>query len=462
MLMLALFLLSACTDVDTCYEADHPHRTSVKFDFDWSAANHNTKPDSMFVLANRVINHWKCAVAVSTTTLKGQYLFNAPENPYGVPEDNNGEGDNPSTDEGDNTEDTPAEGDNAGDTPAEGGGEGSDNTVVVSAFAPGDEEPGDTPADGDNTGATRADGDEAPVEIQETDEFKLRTGEYKFLAFNLGSHELVNTEIMDFLADEDQQTKFQDVSIEYKTYDKNDPKFLATIPLTNWEDYNPYANFMISDMRPVLYDTTVVTPLLEKTVNKYTFKPKPVTQHVTINMQIQKKQNGVKFRVDSVWAEMAGVPHKVNLSQGYIDILKTFKMMFKYSLVDDGGNSRDDTFANTASVKCRARINVPTIVSSSSASMVSGPGVMQVLIYTSTETGERKKFQGKINLYNSLKAAELYKYTSDRQHVVRNGVERTLNVNANLIITGSDILESPDNNGGIDRWIPCGDISMDI
>ena len=434
MLMLALFLLSACTDVDTCYEADHPHRTSVKFDFDWSAANPNTKPDSMFVLANRVINHWKCAVAVSTTTLKGQYLFNAPENPYGVPEDNNGEGDNPSA----------GEGDNAGDTPADG-----DNT-------------GDTPADGDNTGATRADGDEAPVEIQETDEFKLRTGEYKFLAFNLGSQELVNTEIMDFLADEDQQTKFQDVSIEYKTYDKNDPKFLATIPLTNWEDYNPYANFMISDMRPVLYDTTVVTPLLEKTVNKYTFKPKPVTQHVTINMQIQKKQNGVKFRVDNVWAEMAGVPHKVNLSQGYIDILKTFKMMFKFSLVDDGGNSRDDTFANTANVKCSAQINVPTIVSSSSASMVSGPGVMQVLIYTTTETGERKKFQGKINLYNSLKAAELYKYTGDRQHVVRNGVERTLNVNANLIITGSDILESPDNNGGIDRWIPCGDISMDI
>ena len=58
----------------TCYEADHPHRTSVKFDFDWSGAYPNTKPDSMFVLANRVINHWKCALAVSTTTLKGQYI----------------------------------------------------------------------------------------------------------------------------------------------------------------------------------------------------------------------------------------------------------------------------------------------------------------------------------------------------------------------------------------------------
>ena len=72
--MMVMFLLSACTEVDTCYEADHPHRTSVKFDFDWSGTYSNTKPDSMFVLANRVINHWKCALAVSTTTLKGQYI----------------------------------------------------------------------------------------------------------------------------------------------------------------------------------------------------------------------------------------------------------------------------------------------------------------------------------------------------------------------------------------------------
>ena len=438
--MMVMFLLSACTEVDTCYEADHPHRTSVKFDFDWSGVYPNTKPDSMFVLANREINHWKCALAVSTTTLKGQYIFNAPENPYGVSEDNAGEGNNPSTDEEDN----------AGDTPAEGGSEGGDNTVVVSA-------PIESSSD------THADGNEAPVEIQETDVFKLRAGEYKFLAFNLGSQELVNSEIMNFLNDENQQTKFQDVSIEYKTYDKNDPKFLASIiPLDNWEDYNPYANYMIPDIRPVLYDTTVVTPLLEKTVSKYTFKPKPVTQQVTINMQIKKNMNGVRFCVDSVWAEIAGVPHKVNLSQGYIDILKTFKMMYKYSLVDGGGNTIEDTFTNTGNVRCSARINVPTIVSSSSSSMVSGPGIMQVLIFTRTETGERKKFQGKINLYNSLKAAELYKYTSDRQHVVRNGVERILNVNADLIITGSDILESPDNNGGIDRWIPCDDISMDI
>lgn len=465
-LVMTVAILSACTDVETCNEQDHPHRTSVKFDFDWTASNTDVRPDSMYVVANRVINNWKCAVAVSTTTLKGQYLFNAPEDPYKTEDDGTN---NPSTDtgdDGDNGEtpsDTEGDGGNGDTPPSDTEGEGGTDVDVLAPGASGDES-GDTTGGETGDDATGGATEDTPAKVEETESFLVRTGEYKFVTFNIGSKELVDNEIVDFLNNVNPDTKFQDVNVSYKTYKKDELRGKTNLPLKDWEDHNTYSDYMISDMKPIFFDTTVVTPLPEKTVKQFTFKPKPITQTITIKMEIIKNMTDT-FKIDSVWAEISGIPDTINLSRGYIHIASTNKMLFKYSLVDGGGNPREDTYTSTANVRCQAQINVPTIVSNASSEIMTGPGVLQVLVYATAKRNGKlfmKKIQGKINLYNSLKAANLYKYTDDRKYVVRNGVKGTVNINADLVITGSDILASPDNNGGIDRWTPCDEIGVDI
>ena len=71
--------LSSCnTEVDFGYEEGHPLSTAVKFSYDLPEGA-KERPDSMFVVANRVINSWKCAMSVNADDFSGRYLYNAPE-----------------------------------------------------------------------------------------------------------------------------------------------------------------------------------------------------------------------------------------------------------------------------------------------------------------------------------------------------------------------------------------------
>ena len=73
-----------------------------------------------------------------------------------------------------------------------------------------------------------------------------------------------------------------------------------------------------------------------------------------------------------------------------------------------------------------------------------------------------KKLQGKINLYNTLRDARLIDYTDDMSFVRRTASHGVLNIKANLVIDGETIIENPDNDWGIDSWISCSDIVVDI
>ena len=67
-------LVAACkTDVDLCYEFSHPHRAEVEFTYAWDEGIQ--RPDSMYVLANRIIGQWKSSMVIGTdmTPVIGYY-----------------------------------------------------------------------------------------------------------------------------------------------------------------------------------------------------------------------------------------------------------------------------------------------------------------------------------------------------------------------------------------------------
>lgn len=91
-------------------------------------------------------------------------------------------------------------------------------------------------------------------------------------------------------------------------------------------------------------------------------------------------------------------------------------------------------------------------------SVDTGPGVMQVFIYTSAEVdGKRvsKKIQGRINLYNTLRKAKLLRMTDDGRHAVRTTDHGILDIVADIVVDGEKVQEFNDENGGIDLWEDC-------
>lgn len=73
--VLCLFLV-ACTRVDVCEEASHPHKALVSVNY---LCDNAVATDSMVLIAYRPVNDWKCGYMCSPLTAEGRYIFNRPE-----------------------------------------------------------------------------------------------------------------------------------------------------------------------------------------------------------------------------------------------------------------------------------------------------------------------------------------------------------------------------------------------
>lgn len=464
-IILAAVVFSSCTtDVDLCYNPEHPHQAKVKYEFNWgSYAKDIAADDSMYVIADRVINHWKAAMIVSPNDpVRGRFVFNGPAT---ADENNQSKPETPGT-----TPDTPADEDVEeelpGDGPVDGGTLASPRREIAAATRAGN---GENTPDSDKESAPKP----AVPQTGTLTEFQIRPGDYKFIAFRVNKEEMIYDDVDAYLHDETGEKHLQDIYVEYKVYNKRDGNLRKT--LADWQDYNPYAQYIQPDIRPVFYDTLPARRIETGSTVTCKFTPRPVTQHIDINFTIKKKlnlvgkgkENDVRFIVDSVWVEMSGIPREINLANGYLKIDRTCKVMTKADEIKDSETS--------TSVKVHGAIDVPSIVQNNTPDVSTGPGILQVIIFAHSvsydENGnvvpdpsesdgiakKKKKIQGKINLYNTLRNAKLMTVTSDGRHAIRNGAKGVLNIVADVVIDGSNILENDDNTGGIDPWKDCTD-----
>jgi len=420
-LFLSLFvafinITMSCTEAELCPEPldEHPHYAHVSYSFNWDSlgVDESLNHDSMYVLAYRVINIWKSSMVVSSfdRPSRGRYLYNMLEErlkPVVV-----------------------------------------DTTVVDSVVQDS------TAIDSVAVDSVTADTDSVESIVDDAilseESFRLKSGDYKFVAFSRNDLEIDYSSVDNYLCHD--EVPLSDMNVIYKTYEKGDPALHFTI--ADWVDYNAYGDkdrYMQPSLQPIYYDTIAVRSLRANGRYHIEFaNPRRLTQHIEIHFEIRKVAGSQPFTVDSVFAEISGIPYVINLATGYIDIQKTKKMMFK-------AEHNKDSVENQL-VRCKGVIDVPTIVESSSEDIFMGPGIMQVMIMCSTQDSSdptkrlNKKFQGSINLYHTLKRGNLMRYTDDRQHVTKRKDSAELVIDAVMRINGEHIIENPDDAAGLDRW----------
>ena len=74
---MVLTAMSCTTDVELCRMGSHPHSGGVSFSYAFDADEDAT--DSMFVIANRIVNRRLSAMVVSSATGDGKFLLGGTE-----------------------------------------------------------------------------------------------------------------------------------------------------------------------------------------------------------------------------------------------------------------------------------------------------------------------------------------------------------------------------------------------
>lgn len=427
MLLFCLLVLGACTAVELCDEPEHPHRTGVRFNYDWSNTRNgklaHEEPDSMYIIAKRIVGSWKCEVKVNSQDGSGWYVWNAPDRRITTYE------------EPDETE------------------ENNDSTITAEVDTTGIEEDASEP----KTHTVEVE-EELPGVDMATDEFQLRPGTFKFVTFNRDTTELIYREVDSYVRAAETDTTLRDLNVEYKRYAYSDPKLRGTVDY--WKDYNTYGdnkNYIQPDITPIYYDTIAPCDIKKNAAEQFTFKPHLLSQNIDIRFHIRKKVDVEPFIIDSIYADIAGIPYKVNLSNDFIDISTTCKMMFQAHLENENGSQVQDTETNTY-LLCHGNIDVLSIVNAPDSIVGRGPGIMQVMVFIH----DRQPIRGKINLYHTIYRANLYDITEDGLYARRRKEYGVLEIDSNLVIDENFIISSDDD--GLERWQAAdeGDIVIDV
>lgn len=429
-LLLLLCMLSSCTEAELCDSHDG-HNGNISFDYDWAVADGVTLPDSMAVMAVRVINHYKCGMVVSTENLRGHYFYNAPDNVVGwidpsiVPP----EPPAPRTDN-DYTID-PTEPNNGGDSP---------DTFDPE---PDEEEP------------------ETPPEEIEVDHFQLPKGTYKFYAMSMDKklYDHVYTNVQQYMQTDGLGMQYDEVEFVYNThrYHADDDGNIDMESLLGL-DHNQGFDIIKTDYPPVFVSLEDLTDVADDAEMAVTFKPRPLTQNIDIHFDIEKDISKLPFVVESVVGEISGIPSKCTLFDGHLYLKKTNKMQFTTTLTNESGTPIVDDVNNTK-VSVRANINVLSILHSSRPTDLSGPGILQLSVSykyqrpndDGTTSEVVRKVFGKVNLYHVLKQANLIEYSSNMQYATKSCDHAVLDIPGVLKLNPEGIA-SGNGEGGFSSW----------
>lgn len=446
--------LTACNEVDIC-ERVHPHPSSLKFNFNWQENETNIQtPDTIGVLAYRVIGQQKYLCKVNTSNLLIKLQNTKDPN---------------TTPDADNSDNTEPDNQPANSEVAMWRAEADDNN------GEGDVQPGEDDNNGDNNGGGEGDNPEPnpePNPNPETDALSVLPGEYRLFTFPLNNEEVDYSELYAFINGNSSEHPISDVGFTYKEYDVNDPALRKK--LTSWDDFNSYAKYVQPDASPLFYDTTQVIKVESDQVVSHTFTPTTISQNIDVYFNIDKNITNTKFVVDDVWAEISGVPRYIKMNSGQLDITKTSKIMFPMDLTTKD-NGTEDTDDNTL-LKCHGNINVTGIVNVQRSKgdndddvlkKIHGPGIMQVIIYGHmvdpvTGTTRYKKWQGIINLYRPIQAADLMQVSIDNKYVTRKRSHGVINITSRLTLDGDKIAGDKEGGSSLGEWIPTVSILLDI
>ena len=421
LIMLCAVSLFSCVKVDLCAEAEHPHTGNIKIVYHWPEDG-NEHPDSMLVLANRIINTRRVGyITGKETSIGGRYRF---------------------------------------------------GKVYLNE------------------------------EVNAIDMYPLivSAGEYQIFAFN---HDVVDTEHnghglkggedyrvegLDEYSYEQNFTSvgIRDIGISYIGRNLNDPHLNRYNK--DWiEAFNDYAKYIATDIKPIYrainhHDEAsqeYTVSVRSSDITEVNLFPQKVTQDITISFPVYTDE---KVTIDSIVAEISGIPRKMMVYTGVIVADTTYKMLFPMKVdylntkevalvVEEDGKKQEKMFVQT---ECVGEISVMGLLANQDPKHRTGAGILVLCIYSKTvnDIGEVKtKTQyAKINLYNTIRNANLLVKNEQGEIIQNPGTDpdkpciKTLRIDdSQLILTRNLILQTSDDDMLGDSWEKAenGDINID-
>ena len=452
----------SCTEVELCDVEHHPHLSPLALKFYWDEAlipEGYERPDSMMVMASRIINAWRTGFIVQLPETDGEpitdglTIFGELELPT-IPE----EPEVPELPEEPEEPEVPGEPETPDDPDNLGNPDNLDNLAYqTSDNLPTPEEDPDLTIPSDTEGVAYG-----PM--------WLKGGEYQFIAINWDSKESEVDRIEEFKQNVTIGTK--ELFIRFKTYLKDDPR-LHSLGRA-WIDYNSYGRFMSSDITPTYLGLASICPVEVGKRAEIKLSPKRITQRYNLLFSI-KKEPGV--RVEQVIAIIAGIPYRYGLSTRNVDVAYTNKMAFNaelhpdtVALYPDHYTGQPDALDNDTILHYQALFNSIGLVRSNSPSRVYGPGILQLCVYTSVQrpgyTGRSNRtIYSMINLYNTIGEAHPMVAINDdvkNTFMQQQGDSITLDIANVLTIKNGEVLESNTESGVLDTWKEVHSFNVDM
>lgn len=313
-------------------------------------------------------------------------------------------------------------------------------------------------------------GEDGKIHQSTNDVLWVRPGIYKFVAFAIESEAYEDCfEVTDFINDETNEvnTDFSDLLITYRSFKVNDKA--VTGKYGDWKSYNTYSDYISSFVNPVYMDhlNYIDVPIADEASNavRLDFSPQPITQHVMFRMQIEKEEG---VMVDSIIAEISGIPAAMELSTGLLRPEKSYKMLFKMGYPSLA--NREDSL-HVSPLVCSGELETTGIVRSANESLQTGPGILSLAVYTHvlrkgvdglSDRAFQKVFYAGINLFHTLTQTKLLEWDEEQAKYKQVCREAILDIGDILKIDQDRIVNGGSDNTGMDRWFDGENIILDI
>lgn len=265
---------------------------------------------------------------------------------------------------------------------------------------------------------------------------QIKGGEYFILAVSepVGGVEISHIENFD----KDNTISVNDLNVSVQQKELNEIPELAGSDENDyikWMDFNPNYSYIMNI--PPIYMAALKNVDI-KTGNDLSIKftPQMMTQRIKIPFKVAI-EDGVE--ITDVIAEISGVVKEVNMASCTIDSTKTHRIIFKPQLVSTENNI----------LSYEGEVNVLGLFPGRQPSFITGPGILQLAIYTQAQ-GKKRIFHTAKNLYTEIREAGLLKYTGEGYKYRIAKESATLSTDYKFKITVKQIVT--DNEDGIDIW----------
>ena len=320
----------------------------------------------------------------------------------------------------------------------------------------------------------------------EGESLQVFAGDYVVYAFNSDvdkKDKIYRFEYLDEYADGQHlgEVSMNHIAIAYVGRELSEMRAKGYLYSEDWYTVNPGVDYITSGIAPIYYatnernDSTQVFTFGVQVgkESKVTLSPKKMTQDVTFSFPVYAEKQVV---IDSVIAEISGVPHKMNLKSGELYIDTIYKMLFKMEV--DAENAEDEMFAVNAAddayakYECRSTISVLGLLPNKKAGGCVGAGILQVCLYASMDNGEgvmesMNPQYAWIDLHNTIKKANLVikKERTDKpkeKYYIQNPREAqgvpyndSLRIEDSRLIFAADglVVETKSKDESVDSWV---------